>query len=65
MRLPPQLRKIHDRFVAWAASQRWLNDYLIAWVTEDDGQEVACIYCTIVRVALIFGFIGFIVGLLV
>lgn len=64
MRLPPPLRKIHDRFVGWASAQRWVNDYLIAWVTEEDGQEVACIYCTIVRNALIFGFIGFILGLL-
>lgn len=62
MRLPPILRKIHDK-VTTKMSNSWIvENILIAKVTEDDGEEYDCIYCTIIRNAIIFGIFGFILG---
>lgn len=62
MKLPPILRKAHD-FITHKMSQSWfVNTVLIATLTEDNGEEYDCIYCTIIRNALLFSCIGFIVG---
>lgn len=45
-------------------SESWfVENILIAKVTEDDGTEYDCIYCTIIRNAVLFACIGFIFGL--
>lgn len=62
MRLPPILQKIHEK-VTTLMSQSWIvENILIAKVTTDDG-EYDCIYCTILRNAVLFACIGFVVGL--
>lgn len=62
MRLPPFLRRIHDKVTTYM-SKSWFVEYiLIATVTEDDGTKYDCIYCTIIRNAIIFSIIGLILG---
>lgn len=62
MRLPSILRKIHDKVTTVMSESRFVEDVLIAKVTEEDGTRYDCIYCTIIRVAVLFGGIGAILG---
>lgn len=62
MKLPPILRKIHEK-VTLKMSQSWfVENVLIVTVEEDDGTKYDCIYCTIMRNAVLFGCIGLVVG---
>ena len=62
MKLPSILRKIHEK-VTLKMSQSWfVENVLIATVEEDDGTKYDCIYCTIMRNAVLFGCIGLVVG---
>lgn len=65
MKLPPILRKIHDKVTSAMSKSTFVDKVLIATVTEEDGSTYDCIYCTIIRNALLFGCIGFVLGLLV
>lgn len=60
------LRKIHNSIVLYM-SKLWIVEHiLIAKVQEEeDGVLVTydCIYCTILRNAIIFSILGFILGL--
>ena len=65
MRLPPLLRRCHD-YITDKMSKSWfVENVLIATVTEDNGEEYDCIYCTIIRNALLFFCTGFVVGFFV
>lgn len=64
MRLPPILRKIHEKVITKMSESLFVENILIAKVTEDDGMEYDCIYCTILRNAVLFLCIGFIFGLI-
>lgn len=64
MKLSPILQKIHEK-VTLKMSESWIvENILIAKVTDLDGTEYDCIYCTILRNAVLFMCIGFIVGLI-
>ena len=62
MRLPPILRKIHEKVTTKMSESWFVENILIAKVTEYDGTEYDCIYCTIIRNAVLFACIGFIFG---
>lgn len=64
MRLPPILRKVHDKVTIAMSNSSFVENVLIAKITEEDGKVYDCIYCTIIRNALLFGVIGGIVGFL-
>lgn len=65
MHLSPILRKIHDK-VTQRMSESWFVEHiLIAEVTDEDGAEYDCIYCTILRTAVLFSCIGLIFGLVI
>lgn len=64
MRLPPILRKIHEKVTEKMSQSHFVETVLIATVTEDDGMQYDCIYCTILRNAVLFGGIGAILGFL-
>ena len=55
------LLKIHHKIVAYMATLWIVENILIAKVTED-GETYDCIYCTILRNAVIFAIVGFIFG---
>lgn len=62
MKLPPMLDKIHWAVTGWMDKSKFVRNVLVATYTHPDGEEYDCIYCTIIRCALIFGFIGFVLG---
>lgn len=62
MKLPQYLKKIHEKVVEKMSNCSFVENVLIAKITEDDGQTYDCIYCTIIRNAVLFGLIGFLVG---
>lgn len=65
MKLNGILLKIHE-FITTKMSESWIvENLLIAKVTEDNGEQYDCIYCTILRNAVLFMCIGFIIGFLV
>lgn len=64
MRLPSILRKIHEKVTTKMSESSFVENFLIAKVTEEDGTEYDCIYCTIIRNAILFLCIGFIFGLI-
>lgn len=64
MRLNPILRKIHEKVTTKMSESWFVENVLIAKVTEDDGTEYDCIYCTILRNAVLFMCIGCIFGVL-
>ena len=56
------LPKIHYLIVN-AMAKSWIVEHiLIAKVREDDGEIYDCIYCTILRNAVLFMIIGLIIG---
>lgn len=60
----PILTKIHYNITA-KMSQMWVvNELLIAQVEHENGEKFDCIYCTILRNAVLFTCIGFIFGFL-
>lgn len=63
MRLPSILRKIHEKVTTKMSESWFVENVLIAKVTGDDGTEYDCIYCTIIRNAVLFTCIGGIFGL--
>lgn len=65
MKLNPILQKIHDKVTYLMSESKFVENVLIAKVTDDDGTEYDCIYCTILRNAVLFTCIGFIFGILV
>lgn len=62
MRLSPILRKIHEAVTTKMSKSSFVENVLIAKVTEEDGTTYDCIYCTILRNAVLFGLIGGIIG---
>lgn len=62
MKLPPILRKIHNKVTLKMSESKFVEDILIAKVTEEDGTVYDCIYCTIIRVSLIFFLLGVGIG---
>lgn len=59
------LLKIHDFITIKMSESRIVDNFLIARFTEDDGIQYDCIYCTILRNAILFACIGFIIGFFV
>lgn len=64
MKLPPILRKIHEKVTKNMSRSWFVENVLIATVNGDDG-EYDCIYCTIVRTALFFACVGFVLGVII
>lgn len=62
MKLPPALRACHDYITDRMAKSWFVENILIAKITEEDGLDYDCIYCTIIRNAILFSCIGFIIG---
>lgn len=62
--MPPILQKIHESVTAKMADSRFVENVLIAKYRADNGELHDCIYCTIIRVALLFGMLGFLIGLI-
>lgn len=56
------LRKIHESIVTYMDKSYIVDKYLIAKVKEDDGIIYDCIYCTIIRNAVLFALLGGIFG---
>lgn len=54
--------KIHYKIVDLMASSKFVENVLIAKVREADGEIYDCIYCTILRNAVLFAIIGLIFG---
>ena len=63
MYLNPFMRRIHDKVVGFMANCKFVDKYLVASVSDDNGEEYDCIYCTIIRNGVLFGLIGFLIGL--
>lgn len=59
------LHKIAEYVINKMANSSFVENVLIAKETDDDGTVFDCIYCTIVRNALLFSCIGFIFGFIV
>lgn len=55
------LLKIHYKIIEWMAKLWVVENILIAKVKNDD-EYIDCIYCTILRNAVLFTCIGFVVG---
>lgn len=62
MRLNKTFLAIHERIVSYMASLSWVEKYLIATVEEENGEIYDCIYCTILRNAVLFACVGGVVG---
>jgi len=60
----PILAKIHYFITMKMSGSYIVNNYLIATVTDEQGETYDCIYCTILRNSVLFGSIGFIFGFL-
>ena len=56
------LMKIHHKIVDIMAKSWIVEHLLIAKVRDDDGEIYDCIYCTILRNAVLFAIIGLIFG---
>lgn len=64
MKLRDILQKVHETVTMKMHESEFVENYLIAKVTDDDGNVHDCIYCTIIRNALLFGFTGGLIGFL-
>lgn len=62
MKLPPILQKLHEKVTWRMYKSRFVENVLIAKVTDDNGVEQDCIYCTIIRNAVLFACIGGVFG---
>lgn len=60
----PIIAKIHYFITEKMAKSATVNDYLIATVTDEQGETYDCIYCTILRNGVLFACIGFFLGFL-
>lgn len=58
------LAKIHYSLTERMSKSAIVNDYLIATITNEQGETIDCIYCTILRNAVLFVGIGIIFGFL-
>lgn len=58
------LAKLHYFITDKMSKSRFVNTYLIATVTDENGDTYDCIYCTILRNGILFLLLGFILGLL-
>lgn len=57
------LAKVHEYVTNKMAESEFVENFLIAKV-EENGEIFDCIYCTIIRNAVLFGCVGGIVGFL-
>lgn len=57
------LMKLHYSITEFMAKLWIVEHILIAKVTDDDGETYDCIYCTILRNAVLFFIVGLLVGL--
>lgn len=64
MRLSGFLQKVHNYVTALMSQCPLVEKYLIAQVETEDGDVYDCIYCTILRNAVLFGCIGVVIGFL-
>lgn len=62
MKLPPILQKLHDKVTWIMYNSRFVENVLIAKVENEQGEERDCIYCTIIRNAVLFSCIGGVLG---
>lgn len=62
MKLPFILQKIHEKVTHKMSKSKFVEHFLIATVEDDNGDIYDCIYCTIIRNALLFGCIGLVSG---
>ena len=60
----PIIAKIHYFITMKMSQSDIVNDYLIATVTDENGETYDCTYCTILRNGVLFACIGFIFGFL-
>lgn len=60
----PIIAKLHYFITEKMSKSNFVNNYLIAQVTDETGDSYDCIYCTILRNAVLFLCIGFIFGFL-
>ena len=56
-----KLMKIHYAITAIMAKS-WIVENLLIAKVEEDGEVFDCIYCTILRNAVLFGSVGFLIG---
>ena len=61
----PILAKIHYFITEKMSRSKVVNDYLIATITDEQGETYDCIYCTILRNSVLFACIGFIFGFII
>ena len=59
----PIIAKIHYYITMKMSQSDIVNNYLIATVTDENGETYDCTYCTILRNGVLFACIGFIFGL--
>lgn len=55
------MSNLHNKIVSYMANLDFVEKYLIAQV-EEDGNIFDCIYCTILRNAVLFTIVGLIIG---
>ena len=60
----PIIAKIHYYITLKMSQSDIVNNYLIATVTDENGETHDCSYCTILRNGVLFACIGFIFGFL-
>lgn len=60
----PIIAKIHYYITTKMSQSDIVNNYLIATVTDENGETYDCSYCTILRNGVLFACIGFIFGFL-
>ena len=58
------ITKIHYYITLKMSQSDIVNNYLIATVTDENGETYDCSYCTILRNGVLFACIGFIFGFL-
>lgn len=64
MRLPSFLENIHNIVVNYMVKSWIVENLMIAKITAEDNKVYDCIYCTIIRIALIFSLLGGVIGFL-
>lgn len=63
MKLTGIIQKMHDKVTQKMSESSFVDNVLIATVEDENGVKFDCIYCTIIRNAILFMCIGLISGI--
>lgn len=62
MRFKQILSRFHDKVTVAMSKSSFVENVLIAKIRLEDGEKIDCIYCTVLRNALVWGLFGFVIG---